>query len=85
MDNLDAGIFLECPHCSQLFETTINTINCAIYRHGVLKTDFSQMNPHTPKNECDMLYNTEKIYGCGKPFKVILSDNVYKAVVCDYI
>lgn len=78
-------LILECPNCGEFFETSISTINCAIYRHGVIKNNMEQMNPHAPKNVCDTLKQTDKIYGCGKPFQVVKENESYKAVKCDYI
>ena len=62
-----------------------NEINCAIFRHGVMKSTLKQINPHLPKSECDKLYMNDDIYGCGKPFKLIHQDNSFKAIKCDYI
>jgi hypothetical protein len=75
--------FVECPHCKCQVE--ILEINCAIFRHGVLKSNGQQMNPHTPKFECDRLSETGEIYGCGKPFKVIKNNDGIQAEICDYI
>ena len=72
-----------CPHCEEY--VIIEKINCAIFRHGVLKSNLTQINPHLPKSQCDELKNHDLIYGCGKPFKVINKDNVFIAVECDYI
>ena len=72
-----------CPHCN-LF-VMIQEINCAIFRHGVLKKDNSQMNPHLCKSECDRYVLEDLIIGCGKPFKVVLDNKEYKAEICDYI
>ena len=56
-------------------------INCTIFRHGTFKANNKQMDPHTPKAECDRLAREGLIYGCGKPFK--FDGNVL--VQCDYI
>ncbi len=60
---------VECPHCLMMIEIT--EINCAIFRHGVYKKNNKQINPHMSKADCDKLFNQGKIYGCGKPFKII--------------
>jgi len=62
------SIIIICPHCNN--SVIIEEINCAIFRHGILKSNGQQMNPHTPKIECDNLINNNLIYGCGKPFKI---------------
>lgn len=71
---------VECPHCEQKIE--VLKLNCRIFRCGVLKKNFKQINPHAPKNECDHLVRTNQIYGCGRPFRI---DETGKAVICDYI
>jgi len=74
-----------CPHCNQLILIYRNEINCAIFRHGVMKSDLKQIEPHLDKSSCEMLVEKELIYGCGKPFKLVADDDAYKAIVCDYI
>lgn len=77
-------ILLPCPHCQQLIE--IEQINCSIFRHGVYRVTYQQINPHAPKQECDRLFLDGLIYGCGKPFRVITqSDESLVAEACDYI
>lgn len=70
-----------CPHCKENIIVNKNEINCTIFRHGVIKSNNQQMNPHTPKTECDRLFNENLIYGCGKPFKF----NGTTLSKCDYI
>lgn len=72
-----------CPHCDHLIE--IVQLNCKIFRHGVYKKGYKQMNPHAPKNVCDHAVKKGLIYGCGKPFRVIKKDNEYEAIGCEYI
>jgi hypothetical protein len=66
-----------CPHCGIMIE--IVQLNCAIFRCGIYKHNYQQIPPHLPKRECDLLI--DKIYGCGKPFRVINK----KLEICDYI
>ena len=42
---------------------------------------------HTPisKEICDKAVAENLIYGCGKPFKIILKDDKFIIEVCDYI
>ena len=70
---------VKCPHCENYI--IIEQINCAIFRHGILKDSFQQINPHASKEECEIFVTTNKIYGCGKPFR--LEKEV--AITCDYI
>ena len=72
-----------CPHCKE--SIIIEEINCAIFRHAVLKINNQQINPHSPKDICDVLIEKKLIYGCGKPFQLIKKDNKLEAIICDYI
>jgi len=72
-----------CPHCQE--SIIIEEINCAIFRHAVLKTTNQQIDPHSSKYICDVLIENKLIYGCGKPFQLIKKDNKIEAVICDYI
>lgn len=90
---------VKCPHCDEYI--LIEQINCAIFRHAVIKSSGNQLNPHSNKNICDDLIFNNAIYGCGKPFKVIknpeykTNDNTsnknnddieeYIAIICEYI
>jgi len=62
-------LIISCPHCNQSIEVV--EINCRIFRCGIMKSDFKQINPHLPKSECDRLFAEQLIYGCGKPFKLV--------------
>ncbi len=49
-----------------------------------------QIDPHLPKEQCDLLVNNNVIYGCGKPFfvkqiSIINNEFYYEVSVCDYI
>ena len=70
-------MIINCPHCN--ISIVIEELNCKIFRCGVYKESFKQVDPHLSKVECDKLGDT--IYGCGKPFQ-IKNDEVVK---CDYI
>lgn len=77
--------YIICPHCN--FYVEIEQINCAIFRHGVYKKSNKQINPHLDKLSCDELVKLDKIYGCGKPFKLTFdaTTNGWIANICDYI
>ena len=79
-----------CPHCGD--PVLIEQLNCCIFRHGILKSTGEQIHAHAVKSLCDFYIECKLIYGCGKPFKVILEEEEEKekeqkwvAVVCDYI
>ena len=75
---------LTCPYpdCNIMIEVV--EINCAIFRCGVYKnvTDYGkQIDPHLSKQECDRIKKEDKIWGCGRPFKLVDG----KLIECDYI
>ena len=62
-------MFIECPHCSQNIE--IIQLNCRIFRCGVYKHNYKQIDPHLSKSECTRLFTEKLIFGCGKPFRIL--------------
>jgi len=83
---METPLLLNCPHCQQMIE--VIELNCRIFRCGVFKDTYKQIDPHLPKPACDKLVNQCKIYGCGKPFRVVDSldsESKYKTEDCDYI
>lgn len=72
-----------CPHCVQSIE--VLEVNCRIFRCGILKSNYTQINPHLSKVECDKLVNDDLIFGCGKPFELISDNGLWKPVPCEYI
>ena len=83
--NQDDGIIIICPHCEDSIYINKNEINCHIFRHGIYKNSYKQINPHLDKYNCDILKTRDLIYGCSKPFKLLLKNNKYLAEICDYI
>ena len=81
---MDDDIVFECPHCKEIILVKKGETNCCIFRHGILKDNFEQINPHLDKQNCDSLKEQDKIYGCGKPFRLIPEKN-FEVEVCDYI
>jgi hypothetical protein len=78
------NIVVTCPHCNE--SILIEQLNCKIFRHGILKSNNTQINPHANKKECDYYINNNLIYGCGKPFKIVENENnELKPVICEYI
>lgn len=74
---------LICPNCKEFI--IIEKVNCGIFRHGVFKNNGTQINPHETKQVCDYYIENNKIYGCGKPFKIIYKDNLFYIEICDYL
>jgi hypothetical protein len=78
-------IIIQCPHCNDYVYVFLNELNCKIFRHGIYKNNYEQIDPHLPKEKCEFLIQNKLIYGCGKPFKVIKENNYYISTVCEYI
>jgi len=76
-------LLVTCPHCGITIE--VAELNCCIFRCGIYKENFTQIDPHMKKEDCDHLVNKTAIYGCSKPFQLILLDNRLVAIPCDYI
>ena len=74
---------IKCPHCEEYIE--IESINCGIFGHGQYRTNGQQLPPHSPKELCDKVYQENLIYGCGKPFRVHITDNTPDVTICEYI
>ena len=77
-------MIVSCPHCNQYIE--IIELNCKIFRCGIFKKTFQQIDPHLAKLDCIRLYENGEIYGCGKPFRAeTRADGIIICVICDYI
>lgn len=76
--------YVKCPHCLEEIMVHKNDINCRIFRHGVYKKNYKQIDPHLNKKECDRLFIEKKIYGCGKPFEIIEENKKYYTITCNY-
>jgi hypothetical protein len=79
-------MIINCPHCNIPVE--VLEMNCRIFRCGIYKKGFKQIDPHMIKEDCDRLARDGVIYGCGKPFKVNLIERIdgsCSVVACDYI
>lgn len=79
----DQAYSFECPHCDMLIQVLQTQTNCCIFRCGIMKDTQEPINPHLSKYICDRLSEEDMILGCGKPFKINISE-LY-AVKCDYI
>jgi len=66
---MSGDIVSKCPHCLEYVVVRPGEINCGVFRHGVMRRDFLQMDPHAPKSVCDSLYQKNLIYGCGRPLR----------------
>ena len=75
-------MIIKCPHCNHYIE--ILELNCGIFRCGIFKDTLQPINPHMSKIECDNLILTEKIFGCSKPFQVIITEDNVNVEICEY-
>ena len=84
VNNDDKVYIFNCPHCEDSIEVLFQDTACCIFRHGILKSNFEQIPPHSTKKVCDELKDKDLIYGCGKPFFFHKGNEPY-VDVCDYI
>ena len=78
-------IIINCPSCNATILIDKSEINCKIFRHGVMKESGKQIDPHLSKDNCDKLVKDNRIYGCGKPFKLEFNGFEWQAMHCEYI
>jgi len=75
---------ITCPNCDDIL--IISELNCCIFRHGIYKGTNQQIDPHLSEENCKKLIESNQIYGCSKPFQIIVQDNGDLIVQkCDYI
>tara|TARA_A100001015_G_C14354542_1_gene468048 strand:+ start:86 stop:337 length:252 start_codon:yes stop_codon:yes gene_type:complete len=81
------NILVKCAQCDNLVIINKKDFNCKIFRHGVYKKNNKQIDPHLNKEECDRLFKEGLIYGCGKPFKLLMDEeeNKFWTEKCNYI
>ena len=75
----------KCPNCELFIIVKKDELNCQIFRHGYHKNNFTQINPHETKEQCENLLNSNSVIGCCKPFRLIYDNSNYYAISCDYI
>jgi hypothetical protein len=80
----ERNIIVSCPHCDLLIQIYIKDFNCKIFRHGIFKHNYKQIDPHAPKLLCDEYKAKNLIYGCGKPYELIQIDDKWTAIKCEY-
>ena len=84
LDEEQNSVTFSCPWCKMMISVDLRQLNCKIFRCGIYKDSLRQINPHMPKDECDELVQSQRIYGCSRPFKYIAEDPP-KVIKCDYI
>ena len=88
IDKENQHLIVQCPNCLDF--VLIEKLNCCIFRHGILKNNGHQIDPHSSKKKCELLLKNKEIYGCGKPFRIIVSKNeenknIFTTEICDYL
>lgn len=78
----DGWLIYTCPHCGQFITTSVNEINCTIFRHGI--TEAGQIGQHLSEEQAQAtLASNAKKYGCGKQYLLERQTNGnYRAVTC---
>ena len=71
-----------CPHC--FMYVLIEKLNCAIFCHGILKSNGKQIDPHSSKELCEFYVEKDLIYGCGKPFQITTNNQENERLVAAY-
>lgn len=83
-------ILTPCPHCFEEILVYPNEVNCGIFRHAVFISEGGApgepIPPHSSKEVCERLVEEGKVYGCGKPFRLLhQEDGKMIAEICDWI
>jgi hypothetical protein len=83
-------LLFSCPQCRELVQVETNQLNCGIFRHAVYHDTMQLVDPHLPKEICELLVRENKVFGCCKPFQIkqsisIQGDPIYALQCCDYI
>lgn len=81
VERTDTFTIIECPHCQGIVQVNHSDINCQIFRHAVYKHNQQPIHPHMSKQACDLLHQTGRIYGCGRPFRF----DGREVHPCDYV
>jgi hypothetical protein len=50
----------------------VSDVNCQVFRHAVYKDTGETVNPYASQQKLNMLLQTNQVYGCAKPFWMIV-------------
>ena len=67
---------IDCPYCKS--QIMIVTYACRIYRHGAYKKNNKQIGQHLSEKTVDELLSLDKIYPCGRQFRINKDDSIDK-------
>ena len=62
-----------------------NSVKIGVLNVQRCKNNRKQIEPHSSKELCDHYIRHKLIYGCGKPFQIIINDDNFIIEICDYI
>jgi len=88
ISKIDDPLFIfKCPNCLSYAACYKSDIRCTIFRHACFKRNMLPVNPHASKEALDLLIKQDLIYGCAKPFRLILNKdgNDVTPIKCGYI
>ena len=87
--NDDETVIVECPHCLLKIIVSKKDANNRFFRHGVYKDTGLQIDQNMNKDKCLELVKNNKIFGCGKPYKLnhikFNNEEIYFTEKCDYL
>lgn len=71
---MSSNIIFYCPHCKlpiekNIFDLAIN--NIYFFRHGIYIENNKNIDFNLTNSECYNLFINNKIFGCGKKYKII--------------
>ncbi|NDE13672.1 hypothetical protein EBZ80_01945 [bacterium] len=76
-------LILVCPHCGGMILIHRTDVRCRIFRHAVYRDSHEPIDPHTPRERCEALIRENKVFGCGRPFR--LNEITDEPEICDYL
>lgn len=71
----DDFLLIKCPNCSGVVQVHKSETNCCIFRHGIYRNNFTQVNPHASQAQCESLIKSKQVYGCCLPFQLLKTTN----------
>ena len=82
---IDSLYIFNCPNCFEKIIVDKKELNCRIFRHAIYKHNYKQVDPHLNKQECENHIKNDLVFGCCKPFEIVIDDkNKIYATICEY-
>ena len=76
-------LIFPCPHCGLYILVPKQELRCKIFRHGAHKRDQEPLPPHSSQEDCERLAGD--MYGCSKPFRIVVRDGAHYPERCGYL